>query len=449
MGKYFGTDGFRGKVGDTLTLEQAFRIGMALGTIYSKKVNRPKFIIGRDTRLSSIMLLNALSSGINSCGGDVYNLDLTTTPSISFLICGDYENKIKFEAGIMISASHNPYYDNGIKLINELGEKMDEDTILKIEEFIDDIKKPVQVQNEFVGTTISYEEGIKIYENHLIDKGLKLNDLKIGLDLANGSASRSAKHIFDALNANVIVINDKPNGININTNCGSTHIEGLQKLVKDNNLDIGFAYDGDADRCLAVDNLGNIISGDHILYICSKYLKSKNELKDNLVVTTVMSNFGLYKSFDEENIKYVKTKVGDKYVYEEMKKHNYSLGGEQSGHIIFQKYAKTGDGILTSLMVLNVLINSKLKASELIKDLNIYPQVLINVKVKDKALVLNDINLINVSKEIENELGNSGRLLIRESGTEPLIRIMVEAKTIELCNSLALKAAKVLDKYKV
>ena len=444
MGKYFGTDGFRGKVNFNLTAKQAYRIGEALGTIYKAQVNKPKFVIGRDTRLSGTMLLDALSSGINSCGGDVYVLDLTTTPSISYLVI---ENK--FNAGIMISASHNPYYDNGIKLISSNGEKMDEDTILTIEEYMDDKLKPVLASSDEIGKTISYDAGIKLYENHLIKLGPNLKGLKIGLDLANGSAVRSAKNIFEALGANITIINTNPDGLNINTNCGSTHIEGLQKIVKENKLDIGFAYDGDADRCLGVDNLGNVLTGDHILYMCSNYLKSINELNKNVVVTTVMSNFGLYKAFDDLNTSYVKTKVGDKYVYEEMKKNDYSLGGEQSGHIIFYKHSKTGDGILTALMVLECLINSKLKASELIKDLTIYPQVLINVKVTDKAKALADNELIKASKEIEKELNGTGRLLIRESGTEPLIRIMVEAKTIEICNALALKAAKTLDKYKI
>ncbi len=444
MGKYFGTDGFRGKVNDNLTALQAFKIGEALGTIYSKKVNKPKFVIGADTRLSSSMLLNAIAAGINSCGGDAYTLGVTTTPSISYLVI---ENK--FNAGVMISASHNPYYDNGIKLISSTGEKMDEETILVIEDYLDDKLKPIKAISENIGITIPYEKGISLYENHLISLGPNLKGLNIGLDLANGSASRSAKKIFEALGANLTIINTNPDGVNINTNCGSTHIEGLQELVKKNKLDIGFAFDGDADRCLGVDNLGNVLTGDHILYMCSNYLKSINELNNNMVVTTVMSNFGLYKAFDDLNTSYVKTKVGDKYVYEEMKKNDYSLGGEQSGHIIFYKHSKTGDGILTALMVLECLINSKLKASELVKDLTIYPQVLINVKVTDKAKALADDDLIKTSKEIEKELDGTGRLLIRESGTEPLIRIMVEAKTIEICNALALKAAKTLDKYKI
>ncbi len=444
MGKYFGTDGFRGKVNEKLTSDHAFMIGKALGTIYSKKVNNPKFVIGMDTRLSGSMLLNAISAGINACGGDVYVLDVTTTPSISYLVI-----EKKFNAGIMISASHNPYYDNGIKLISSTGEKMDEETILVIEDYIDDKLNPILATSENVGKTLPFEEGIKLYENHLIALGPNLKGLNIGLDLANGSASRSAKRIFEALGANITIINSNPDGININTNCGSTHIEGLQKLVKEHKLDVGFAFDGDADRCLGVDDCGNVLTGDHILYICSNYLKAINELNNDMVVTTVMSNFGLYKAFDEAKTSYIKTKVGDKYVYEEMKKNNYSLGGEQSGHIIFYKHSKTGDGILTALMVLNVLINTKKKPSELIKDLTIYPQVLINVKVKDKAEALSDANLKAATAEIENELNGTGRLLIRESGTEPLIRIMVEAKTIDECNALATKAAKTLDKYKI
>jgi len=443
MGKYFGTDGFRGEANKNLNIRHALAIGEFLGYYFKKNFNNNKFVIGRDTRLSGNMFEEALASGINSAGGDVYLLGVTTTPSVAYLAKTE-----GFACGIMISASHNPYYDNGIKLINRNGEKMEEDIILKIEDYIDSkIEIEYATRNEIGKTYNAYDLVFK-YEKHLISLGANLNGLKIGLDLANGSATRSALNVFKALGANPVIINSNPDGLNINTNCGSTHIEGLQKLVKDNKLDIGFAYDGDADRCLGVDNLGNILTGDHILYMCSNYLKSINELNKNVVVTTVMSNFGLYKAFDDLNTSYVKTKVGDKYVYEEMKKNDYSLGGEQSGHIIFYKHSKTGDGILTSLMVLECLINSKKKASELVKNLIIYPQVLINVKVTDKAKALADENLIKASKEIEDELKGKGRLLIRESGTEPLIRIMVEAETLDKCNLLAEKAAKTLDKYK-
>ena len=432
MGKYFGTDGFRGEANKNLNIRHALSIGEFLGYYFKKNFNNNKFVIGRDTRLSGNMFEEALASGINSAGGDVYLLGVTTTPSVAYLAKNE-----GFACGIMISASHNPYYDNGIKLINRNGEKMEEDIILKIEDYIDSkIEIEYATRNE-IGKTYNASDLVSKYEKHLISLGANLNGLKIGLDLANGSATRSALNVFKALGANPIIINSNPDGLNINTNCGSTHIEGLAELVKKEKLDCGFAYDGDADRCLLVDNNGNILSGDHIMYIYAKYLKSKNELNNNTVVTTVMSNFGLYKALDENNIKYAKTKVGDKYVYEYMKENDCVIGGEQSGHIIFIKNASTGDGILTSLKILEVMVKEKKNLDELTAGLDIYPQVLINVRVTNKKKAQDDIDVKASIAKVEKELGDSGRILVRESGTEPLIRVMVEAKSQDLCNKLA------------
>ena len=432
MGKYFGTDGFRGEANKNLNIRHALCIGEFLGYYFKKNFNNNKFVIGRDTRLSGNMFEEALASGINSAGGDVYLLGVTTTPSVAYLAKTE-----GFSCGIMISASHNPYYDNGIKLINSNGEKMEEDIILKIEDYIDSkIEIEYATRNE-IGKTYNASDLVSKYEKHLISLGANLNGLKIGLDLANGSATRSALNVFKALGANPVIINSNPDGLNINTNCGSTHIEGLAELVKKEKLDCGFAYDGDADRCLLVDNNGNILSGDHIMYIYAKYLKSKNELNNNTVVTTVMSNFGLYKALDDNNIKYAKTKVGDKYVYEYMKENDCVIGGEQSGHIIFIKNASTGDGILTSLKILEVMVKEKKNLNELTAGLDIYPQVLINVRVTNKKEAQDDIDVKASIAKVEKELGDSGRILVRESGTEPLIRVMVEAKSQDLCNKLA------------
>ena len=432
MGKYFGTDGFRGEANKNLNIRHALAIGEFLGYFFKKNFNNNRFVIGRDTRLSGSMFEEALASGINSAGGDVYLLGVTTTPSVAYLAKTE-----GFACGIMISASHNPFYDNGIKLINSNGEKMEEDIILKIEDYIDSKIDIEYASKNEIGRTFNASELVSKYEKHLISLGANLNGIKIGLDLANGSATRSALNVFSTLGAKPIVINSNPDGLNINTNCGSTHIEGLAELVKKEGLDCGFAYDGDADRCLLVDNNGNILSGDYIMYIYAKYLKSKNELNNNTVVTTVMSNFGLYKALDENNINYAKTKVGDKYVYEYMKENDCVIGGEQSGHIIFIKNASTGDGILTSLKILEVMVKEKKNLDELTAGLDIYPQVLINVRVTNKKEAQDDIDVKASIRKVENELGDSGRILVRESGTEPLIRVMVEAKSQDLCNKLA------------
>ncbi len=438
MGKYFGTDGFRGEVNKKLNAIQAFKIGEFLGNYFVSKGNN-KFVIGRDTRISGSMLESAISAGINSCGGNTYILGVTTTPSVAYLAKTE-----GFACGIMISASHNPFYDNGIKLINSNGEKMEESIIELIEEYMDGNSSVLTKSGAELGYRLDYKEGKDKYINHLVSLGVNLKGLNIGLDLANGSATSVAKAVFDSLGATTTIINSNPDGLNINTNCGSTHIERLAKLVKDKKLDCGFAYDGDADRCLMVDEFGNILSGDHIMYIYANYLKSKNELENNTVVTTVMSNFGLYKALDDKNINYAKTKVGDKYVYEYMKENNCSIGGEQSGHIIFIKNASTGDGILTSLKMLEVMVNTNNKLSELAKGLDIYPQVLINVKVKDKKQAQADPDVVSTVKSVETELGTNGRILVRESGTEPLVRVMVEAKSQDECERLANKVVDVI-----
>lgn len=443
MGRYFGTDGFRGEANVGLTADHAYRVGRFLGWYFGElrhqkgDLTPPKIVIGKDTRRSSYMLEFALSGGIVASGADAYLLHVTTTPSVAYVTRLD-----DFDCGIMISASHNPYYDNGIKLLNYRGEKMDEDTIALIEDYLDGKlklwgKSFVEVplaKRDNIGRTVDYISGRNRYIGYLISLGVySFKGMRVGLDCANGSAWNIAKSVFDALGAKTYVINAEPNGININNNSGSTHIEGLQKFVVENELDVGFAYDGDADRCLCVDEKGNIVTGDHILYIYGRYMKDREKLLKNTVVTTVMSNFGLYKAFDELGIGYAKTAVGDKYVYEYMMKTGCRLGGEQSGHIIFSKYATTGDGILTSLKMMEVMLARKQKMSELSQDLVIYPQVLENVRVSDKALVLGDEDVQNAINAVSHELGETGRILVRESGTEPMIRVMVEAAGKDIC----------------
>lgn len=441
MSKYFGTDGFRGEANIGLTAEHAYKIGRFLGWYFGELKRRsnsedvPKIVIGKDTRKSSYMLEYSLVAGLTASGADAYLLHVTTTPSVAYIARTD-----GFDCGIMISASHNPYYDNGIKLINRNGEKIDDETIKYIEDYLDGnllifnerIKQIPFALKDKIGKTVDYISGRNRYIGYLISLGLySFRGKRVALDCANGSAWNIAKAVFDALGAKTYVINAEPNGLNINLNAGSTHIEGLQKYVTENSLDAGFAYDGDADRCLCVDEKGNIITGDHILYIYARYLKERNQLENNTVVTTIMSNIGLYKAFDELGIDYVKTPVGDKYVYEYMANNNNRIGGEESGHIIFSRYASTGDGILTSLKIMEVMIAEKKTLSELAKPLIIYPQVLVNLKVKDKN------GAIEASKEAvrkaENELGASGRVLVRQSGTEPVIRVMAEAESEEIC----------------
>ncbi len=445
MGRYFGTDGFRGEANVILTADKAYKVGRFIGWYYnqlragSEAKGPARIVIGKDTRRSSYMFEYSLISGIVASGADAYMLHVTTTPSVSYITRVD-----AFECGIMISASHNPYYDNGIKLISGTGEKMDDDTISYIEDYIDgrlavfgrSWDEIPFATGENIGRTIDYVSGRNRYIGYLISLGMfSFKGMRVGLDCANGSAWSIAKAVFDALGATTYVINAEPNGFNINKDSGSTHIEGLKRLVLEKQLDIGFAFDGDADRCLCVDEKGNIITGDHILYIYARYMKERGVLLDGKVVTTVMSNFGLYKAFDELGIEYEKTAVGDKYVYECMAKHGYKLGGEQSGHIIFSKYASTGDGILTSLKVMQAVIDSKKSLSELCSPLKIYPQILVNVRVKSKQEVNSDPEVSRAVSEASELLGTRGRILVRESGTEPLIRVMAEAETYELCQS--------------
>ena len=430
MGKYFGTDGFRGEANKNLNYDHAIKIGRFLGWYYgAKQGKKAKVVIGKDTRRSSYMFEYALCTGLMASGADAYIMHVTTTPSVSYIARVD-----DFDCGIMISASHNPYYDNGIKLLNGNGEKMDEETILMVEDYIDGkIDIPV-AQRDDIGRTVDYVAGRNRYIGYLISMSkYSFKGMKVGLDCANGASWAIARGVFDALGAKTYVINDSPDGYNINTDCGSTHIEHLQKFVVDNGLDIGFAYDGDADRCLCVDEKGNVVTGDHILYVYGAYMKERGKLLNNKVVTTVMSNFGLYKAFDAIGIEYDKTAVGDKYVYENMVQTGNRIGGEQSGHIIFSKYATTGDGILTSLKMMEVMLAKKKPMSELTAPFTVYPQVLKNVRVKSKPEAQNDPDVQKAVQAVADELGDQGRILVRESGTEPVIRVMVEAGSEEQC----------------
>ena len=451
MGRYFGTDGFRGEANKNLTVEHAYKVGRFIGWYYHQITGKKcKVVIGKDTRRSSYMFEYSLVAGLTASGADAYLLHVTTTPSVSYVTRTE-----DFDCGIMISASHNPFYDNGIKLINGNGEKMDEKTISYIEDYIDgklnlfgeemeDV--PFAVREE-IGCTVDYAAGRNRYVGYLISLATySYKNVRVGLDCANGSAWMIAKSVFDALGAKTYVINAEPDGTNINNHAGSTHIEVLQKFVKDNNLDVGFAYDGDADRCIAVDEKGNVIDGDLILYIYGKYMKERGKLLNNTVVTTIMSNFGLYKAFDEAGINYEKTAVGDKYVYENMVQNGHRIGGEQSGHIIFSKYATTGDGILTSMKMMEVMLAKKLPLSKLAEPVTIYPQVLKNVRVKSKPEAQNDADVQQAVAKVADTLGDTGRILVRESGTEPVIRVMVEAETESLCEKYVDQVIDVLKK---
>lgn len=430
MGRYFGTDGFRGEANVSLTADHAFKIGKFLGYYYSKKNKNCRIVIGKDTRRSSYMFEYAIAAGITSTGADAYLLHVTSTPSISYIVRTE-----QFDVGVMISASHNVYSDNGIKLINANGEKLEESVTDIIEDYLDGKLPEVPYATKTdIGRTVDYFAGRNRYIGYLIS--IPMNSFKgkkVALDLANGSAFQIAKSVFDALGAETFVINNNPNGSNINDNAGSTNIEGLQKFVIENNMDIGFAFDGDADRCMAVDEKGNLVDGDKIMYICAKAMKEDGKLKKDTVVTTVMSNLGLYKAFDKIGIKYEKTAVGDKYVQACISENDYSFGGEQSGHIIFAKHANTGDGVLTSLKLMDVVISSKTTLGELAKDVVLYPQLLKNVKVNDKNKCIEDKDVIEIKSKVEKELGDDGRLLLRASGTENVVRIMVEAKSDDIC----------------
>jgi len=456
MGKYFGTDGFRGEANCTLTADHAYKVGRFLGWYYTQ-LNRRKgddgparIVIGKDTRRSSYMFEYSLVGGLVASGADAYLLHVTTTPSVAYIARVD-----DFDCGIMISASHNPYYDNGIKLINSFGEKMDESVISLVEAYLDGNLEafgkhwpelPLAKRDQ-IGRTVDHVAGRNRYIGYLISLGIySFKGMRVGLDCANGASWNIAKSVFDALGAKTYVINAEPDGYNINMNAGSTHIENLQKFVVDNGLDVGFAYDGDADRCLCVDEKGEVITGDHILYIYGKYLKERGKLLMNTVVTTVMSNFGLYKAFDELGIDYAKTKVGDKYVYEYMVQNGCRIGGEQSGHIIFSKYASTGDGILTSLKVMEVMLARKKTLSQLCEGFIFYPQVLKNVRVADKAAAQSDPDVQAAVASVTATLGDTGRILVRESGTEPVIRVMVEAENKVLCNDLVDSVVEVIKR---
>ena len=447
MGRYFGTDGFRGKANEELTAQHAYEIGRFLGWYYGRNA-RARIVVGKDTRRSSYMLEYAISAGITASGADVYLLHVTTTPSVSYVARTD-----GFDCGVMISASHNPFYDNGIKLMNREGEKMDEATISLVEDYLDGHLEvdgvrwpelPLAAGAE-IGSVVDHSAGRNRYMGYLISLGMySFKGKKVALDCANGSAWSIAPHIFEALGAEVAVINNRPNGLNINDNAGSTHIGGLQKFVVENSMDVGFAYDGDADRCLAVDETGALVDGDKIMYLYSCYMKEREKLKNNTVVTTVMSNFGLYKALDQVGIGYAKTAVGDKYVYEHMVQHGDRIGGEQSGHIIFSRYARTGDGILTSLKVMEVMLAKKERLSKLVEPVTIYPQVLINVRVRDKRTAQEDPAVQAAVESVAQALGDNGRILVRESGTEPLVRVMVEAESEQRCQELAEQVAAVI-----
>ena len=441
MGKYFGTDGFRGEANIDLTVEHAYKVGRILGWHLGKEKKRPKVVIGKDTRRSSYMFEHALVAGLTASGANAYMLYVTTTPSVSYVVRTE-----QFDCGIMISASHNPYYDNGIKLINAKGHKMDAEVEEQIEAYIDgEIGELPFATKSDIGRAKDYASGRNRYIGYLISLATRsFKNVKVGLDCSNGSSSSIAKNVFETLGAEVYVINNEPDGTNINTNCGSTHIEILKGFVKENHLDVGFAYDGDADRCIAVDENGAEVNGDLILYVCGKYMKEHGALNNNTVVTTVMSNLGLYKAFDRAGIDYEKTAVGDKYVYENMSRNGHGLGGEQSGHIIFSKFATTGDGILTSLKIMEAMLEQKQSLGQLVKDVDIYPQILENVKVRDKKDAREDADVITAVEAVEKELGNDGRILVRESGTEPLVRVMVEAKTHEICREHVDRVVKVL-----
>ena len=442
MGKYFGTDGFRGEANIQLTVDHAFKVGRYVGWYYGRE-HKAKIVIGKDTRRSSYMFEYALVAGLTASGADAYLLHVTTTPSVSYAVRTE-----DFDCGIMISASHNPFYDNGIKLLNGNGQKIEAEVEARIEAYLDGkIEDLPYATREDIGRTVDFASGRNRYIGYLISIPCRdFKNIKVGLDCSNGSSSAIAKSVFDALGAKTYVINAQPDGLNINMNAGSTHIEVLQKFVKENQLDVGFAFDGDADRCIAVDENGSVVDGDLILYVYGRYLKEKGELRNNTVVTTIMSNFGLYKAFDELGVDYEKTQVGDKYVYENMVQNGHRIGGEQSGHIIFSKYATTGDGILTAIKMMEVMLEKKQSLATLTSPVRIYPQVLKNVRVKSKPEAQNDADVQAAVKQVAETLGATGRILVRESGTEPVIRVMVEAETKEECEKYVDSVIEVIEK---
>lgn len=446
MGKYFGTDGYRGEANADLTADTAFRIGKFLGWYYRQRVKAGepcRIAIGKDTRRSSYMFEYALAAGITASGSDAYLMHVTTTPSVSFIVRSE-----DFQCGVMISASHNPFYDNGIKIINENGEKLGDEVIEEIEAYLDGESGELPLaRGEEIGRTVDFAAGRNRYIGYLISLATRsFKGMKIALDCSNGSASSCAKSVFDALGADTYVINNEPNGININRDCGSTHIEGLQKFVLENGCDVGFAFDGDADRCLAVDHEGGLVDGDKIMYVCGRYMKERGQLRDNTIVTTIMSNYGLYKALEESGISYEKTKVGDRYVYECMSENDFSLGGEQSGHIIFMRHATTGDGILTSLKLMEAMLEKKQSLKRLCEGFTVYPQVLKNVRVTDKDKVESSEAVHSAVQRITEELEGQGRVLLRASGTEPLIRVMAEAGDKETCERYVNQLIELMDR---
>ncbi len=446
LGKYFGTDGFRGEAGKTLTALHAFKIGRFLGWYYGKE-HKARVVIGKDTRRSSYMLEYALCAGLSASGADAYILHVTTTPSVSYVVKTE-----DFDCGVMISASHNPFFDNGIKLINNRGEKMSETVISEIEQYLEWEKPDVPYAvGEKIGRTVDYAAGRNRYCGYIISLAAhSYKGIKVGLDASNGSAWMLAKSVFDALGAKTYIINNNPDGLNINLDCGSTHIEELQKLVVDEKLDIGFAFDGDADRCLAVDCDGNVLTGDHIIYMCARFMKERSQLSENTVAATIMSNMGLFKALDGIDVKYIKTDVGDKNVYEAMQRDGLSLGGEESGHIIFSKHASTGDGLITAIKIMEVLIESKRPSNELCRDFKMFPQHLVNLKVADKNAVMTDKEVLEAAAKAEETLEGRGRVLLRKSGTEPVVRVMAEAETDELCKDAVDSIVRVIEqKYKI
>ena len=444
--KYFGTDGFRGRANEGLNVDHAYKIGRFIGWYYgAKQARKARIIIGKDTRRSSYMFESALVSGLVASGADAYMLHVIPTPGVSYEVVDG-----AFDCGVMITASHNPFTDNGIKLVNKEGYKMDEDVLEQVEAYIDGEFDVPLATGDAIGRTVDYMQGRNRYISSLIAScGFSLQGLKIGLDCANGAASSVARPVFDALGAETHVINNAPNGLNINVDCGSTHIDQLQRFVVQNGLDVGFAYDGDADRCLAVDERGHVVDGDLILYVCGTYLNKYGRLAKQTVVTTVMSNFGLFKAFDDAGLSYEKTNVGDKYVYACMNENEYSLGGEQSGHIIFGDLAKTGDGILTSLRIMEVLRAEREKLSELIRPVTLYPQQLVNVRVTDKEAAMQSPKVNDAVAAAEKFLEGNGRVLVRASGTEPLVRVLAEAPTDELCQQANQIVLDALEEYRL
>ena len=444
--KYFGTDGFRGRANEGLNVDHAYKIGRFIGWYYgAKQARKARIIIGKDTRRSSYMFESALVSGLVASGADAYMLHVIPTPGVSYEVVDG-----AFDCGVMITASHNPFTDNGIKLVNKDGCKMDEDVLEQVEAYIDGEFDVPLATGDAIGRTVDYMQGRNRYISSLIAScGFSLQGLKIGLDCANGAASSVARPVFDALGAETHVINNAPNGLNINVDCGSTHIDQLQRFVVQNGLDVGFAYDGDADRCLAVDERGHVVDGDLILYVCGTYLNKYGRLAKQTVVTTVMSNFGLFKAFDDAGLSYEKTNVGDKYVYACMNENEYSLGGEQSGHIIFGDLAKTGDGILTSLRIMEVLRAEREKLSELTRPVTLYPQQLVNVRVTDKEAAMQSPKVNDAVAAAEKFLEGNGRVLVRASGTEPLVRVLAEAPTDELCQQANQIVLDALEEYRL